>query len=187
MSGGIRLYYKDSYPLAGGLKEGVLLEVGFDEVTPNEPLTISSWALDFALEKGMDVNDNRAVRVRCYDPGYTFVEKLQTILTKFRKLQEAGTMQENFARHYYDVACLLKNDAVQKFVGTENYEEHKKKRFPAADRKLPIREQEAFKLSDKRIKELIEKEYKITSALYCQGQPPFEEILRTLSENLHRL
>lgn len=187
MSGGIRLYCKDSYPLAGGLKEGVLLEVGFDEVTPNKPLTISSWALDFALEKGMDVTDNRAVQVRCYDPGYTFVEKLQTILTKFRKLQETGTMQENFARHYYDVACLLKNDAVQKFIGTENYGAHKAKRFPAADRKLPIREQEAFKLSDKRIKELIEKEYKITSTLYYQGQPPFEEILRTLSENIARL
>jgi hypothetical protein len=36
-SGGIRLFYKSAYPLAGGIKEGVLLEVGFDEVTPNKP------------------------------------------------------------------------------------------------------------------------------------------------------
>jgi hypothetical protein len=187
MSGGIRLYYKDSYPLAGGLKEGVLLEVGFDDVTPNNPLDIGSWALDFALEKDMKVTDNKAYNVRCYDPGYTFVEKLQTILTKFRRLQETGEMQENFARHYYDVACLLRNDAVQKFIGTQEYNAHIQKRFPAADRKLPIREQEAFLLKDTRIKELLEKEYRNISALYYQGQPPFEEILGTLSENIARL
>jgi hypothetical protein len=71
-SGGIRLYYKDAFPLAGGLKEGILLEVGFDDVTPNNPLTISSWALDFAQQKGMDVIDNKAHDVKCYHPGYTF-------------------------------------------------------------------------------------------------------------------
>jgi hypothetical protein len=49
-SGGIRLFYKDASPQKSGLKEGILLEVGFDNVTPNSPLTISSWALDFALE-----------------------------------------------------------------------------------------------------------------------------------------
>src|ERR1700722_14319371 len=37
MSGGIRLFYKSLNPPVEGLKEGILLEVGFDTVTPNTP------------------------------------------------------------------------------------------------------------------------------------------------------
>jgi len=32
-----------------GVKDGILLEVGFDDTAPNTPCTISSWALDAAL------------------------------------------------------------------------------------------------------------------------------------------
>lgn len=45
-SGGIRLYYQTYYNHPKDLKEGILLEVGFDDVTPNFPKTISSWAYD---------------------------------------------------------------------------------------------------------------------------------------------
>ena len=61
------------------LKAGILLEVGFDQVAPNRPCTISSWAYELAVESGIaDLTDTRAVDVPCYEPGYTFVEKLQT-------------------------------------------------------------------------------------------------------------
>lgn len=186
-SGGIRLFYNSTFPVTGGIKEGVLLEVGFDEVTPNSPTDISSWALDFALQKGLKVEDNRARGVLCYHPGYTFVEKLQTIATKFRKQRETGKMPANFIRHYYDAACLLKNEVVQEFIGTEKYQQHKKKRFPAIDQKNPIAQQEAFLLKDEQLTKLYEQEYKNTAALYYQGQPPFDEILGTLSKNLDRL
>jgi len=186
-SGGIRLFYKSAFPLAGGIKEGVLLEVGFDEVTPNSPIDIGSWALEFAQQKGMDVKDNRAKGVLCYHPGYTFVEKLQTIATKFRKQEETGKMPANFIRHYYDVACLLENDIVQAFIGMEEYKKHKKHRFPATDQKIPVAGQEAFSLKDKQIRDRIEQEYKNASALYYQGQPPFDEILGTISKNLDKL
>jgi hypothetical protein len=186
-SGGIRLFYKSAFPIAGGIKEGVLLEVGFDEVTPNSPMDITSWALEFALQKGLKVKDNRAQNVLCYHPGYTFVEKLQTIATKFRKQKETGKMPANFMRHYYDVACLLKEDSVQKFIGTEKYKQHKKKRFPTTDQKIPLAEQEAFLLKDAQIRDRYEQEYKNTAALYYQGQPSFDEILGTLSESLNKL
>ena len=42
-----------------GLKDGILLEVGFDDVTPNIPTDISSWAYDFAADK-VQIIDNRA-------------------------------------------------------------------------------------------------------------------------------
>ena len=185
-SGGIRLYYSPAFPLVEGIKEGVLLEVGFDEVTPNNSLTMSSWALDFALQRGMKVKDSKARNVKCYHPGYTFVEKLQTITTKFRQYQEAGKMPANFIRHYYDVACLLDNDTVQKFIGTEDYRKHKKKRFSAKDLEVPISEQEAFLLKDTAIKERFEKEYKKAAALYYQGQISLNDILEKVWKNWDR-
>ena len=186
-SAGIRLHYKDAFPVAGGLKEGVLLEVGFDDVTPNNSLTISSWALDFAQKNDMDVVDNKAHGVKCCHPGFTFVEKLQTIATKFRQQQETGKMPANFIRHYYDVACLLENDTVQEFIGSDDYKEHKKKRFPAKDQEVPLSEQEAFLLNDSEIRDQFEKEYEKTSALYYQGQISLDDIMKKISENLDRL
>lgn len=43
-SGGIRLTYDNLNPISGGLKNGILLEVGFDQVTPNTKRDISCWA-----------------------------------------------------------------------------------------------------------------------------------------------
>ena len=184
MSGGIRLYYKESFPAIEGIKEGVLLEAGFDDVTPYKPRDISSWAFDFALSKGMKIKDNRAFLVRCYDPGHTFVEKLQTIVTKFRIQQETGRIPANFIRHYYDVYCLLQNDAVKSFIGTPKYEAHKKERFPAKDQLVPLDKQEAFLLSNLETRKQFEREYQKSRALYNQGQPAFNEILSLISKNL---
>lgn len=107
-SGGVRLNYKGVNALPKGVKQGVLLEAGFDQVTPNRPCDISSWAYDQAIESGATgIVDNRALAVPCYEPGYTLVEKLQTISTKHRRRSETGEMPQNFMRHYYDVYCLL--------------------------------------------------------------------------------
>ena len=48
---GIRLHYRPG-PGHGGLREGVLLEVGFDTVAPNEPKDISSWAVRTRRRQG---------------------------------------------------------------------------------------------------------------------------------------
>jgi hypothetical protein len=150
-------------------------------------MDISSWAFDFAQEKGVKIKDNRALGVRCYDPGYTFVEKLQTIVTKFRIQQETGRMPSNFIRHYYDVFCLLENDAVKKFIGTSAYEAHKQKRFPAKDQQIPLSKQEAFQLKNPETRKQFEDEYKKSSALYYQVQPSFDKILNLILTNLKNL
>lgn len=178
-SGGIRLHYKSVTELAEGLKDGILLEVGFDDVTPNIAKDISSWAYDHAADK-IDIVGNRAKAVACYDPGYTLVEKLQTISTKFRRQQETGEFPANFMRHYYDVYNLLKVPEVQAFVGTDAYKAHKKKRFPKADNPN-IAENEAFVLSDPKIRSRYEVAYAQTSALYYQDKPTFSEILETMA------
>lgn len=124
-SGGIRLYYKSYTPAVDGLKEGILLEAGFDTVTPNNRITISSWAYDKAAgNAAVAITDNRALQIACYHPGYTFVEKLQTIATKFRQEREDNKTYPNLMRQYYDVYCLLANPQVQAFIGTEEYNTH---------------------------------------------------------------
>src|SRR5258708_23278352 len=115
--GGIRLFYKSTTGRLEGLRGGVLLEVGFDDVTPNIARDISSWAYDYAAGK-VDIIDNRANGVACYDLRSTFVEKLQTVSTKFRRQQESGDSPVEFMRHYYDVYSLLQRPDVRAFIGT---------------------------------------------------------------------
>ena len=132
-SGGIRLHYKSQTTAIDGVKEGILLEAGFDKVTPNDKLTISSWAYEKARQGDIGVIDNRAVDITCYHPCYTFVKKLQTTATKFRQEQNDGIARPNYMRQYYDVYCLLNDAQVLDFIGTEAYEAHKKERFPKQD------------------------------------------------------
>ncbi|MCB1984149.1 MAG: nucleotidyl transferase AbiEii/AbiGii toxin family protein [Burkholderiales bacterium] len=183
-SGGIRLYYEAKFPSDGSAKEGVLLEAGFDDVIPNQPLDITSWAFDFAKGKNVAIIDNRALQIPCYDPGYTLVEKLQSIATKFRQQQEDKRFSPNFMRHYYDVFCLLQDNNTQKFIGMEAYEKHKKRRFPRKDLEIPLNKNEAFLLQDKEMRELYRKEYEKRPGLYYQGQPPFEDILKVIRDNI---
>ena len=178
-SGGIRLHYKSRTGVISGLKEGILLEVGFDDVTPNIAKTITSWTYEHAADK-VDIVDNRATDVACYHPGYTFVEKLQTISTKYRRQQEESSFPTNFMRHYYDVFCLLKEPDVQSFIGTKEFTDHKTKRFRQGDN-LVLAENEAFLLSDPEIRALYAKAYEESHTLYYRDQPDFKEILQALA------
>lgn len=185
-NGGIRLTYETKTEALQGVKPGILLEVGFDDTTPNTPVDISSWAMELARESNVDVADNRALGILCYNPEFTFVEKLQTISTKFRKFRETGKMPPNFLRHYYDVYCLLEVDAVKAFIGTDRYEERKKQRFPTADEKR-IAANPAFLFENPEELEKFEKEYKGTEALYYAGQPPLAEIATRIKEHIEQL
>src|SRR5690606_12987600 len=118
-SGGIKLIYPSYFQPLQGVKEGILLEVGFDTVNPNTPLHISSWALEKAELSKVNIIDNKALHVPCYHMGYTFVEKLQTIATKYRNMVESGNDQVNFIRQYYDIYYLLQQPEVNEFIGTE--------------------------------------------------------------------
>lgn len=186
-SGGIRLYYKNVVNKVDGVKEGILLEAGFDNVTPNAPLTISSWALDRAIEAKVDVTDNTAIDIICYHPGYTLVEKLQTIATKYRNEQSKGNKGINFMRQYYDVYCLLDSPEVIEFIGSEEYLAHKERSFPKPDYEIPIHKNEAFLLSSPEIRADFTARYKTTAALYYQGQPPFEELLERILKYIEKL
>jgi hypothetical protein len=179
-SAGIRLNYESATEAMDGLRQGVLLEVGFDIVAPNTPKDISSWLYDTTAEIP-DIIDNRAKAVPCYDPGHTFVEKLQTVSTKFRKQQADGGDPIEFMRHYYDIHELLKQPEVQAFIGTDAYKAHKQARFRQGDNQN-IAENEAFLLSDPKTRELYATAYERSSALYYGGKPSFDEIVAVIKK-----
>jgi hypothetical protein len=174
-SGGIRLFYPTKLTSTEDIKDGILLEVGFDSVAPNTPVTISSWAYDYA-SKRIALKDNRALDVPCYHPGYTLVEKLQTISTKFRKQQELGMFSENFMRHYYDVYQLLGDQHVLRFIGTRAYLEHKKERFRASDIQN-IEKNQAFQLNDPDVFSMYNDQYQMSQSLYYKEKPSFLDIM----------
>lgn len=186
-SGGIRLIYNSFFNELPGLKQGILLEVGFDNVAPNSPIDISSWAFEKAVQASIDLTDNRALQVACYDMCYTFVEKLQTIATKFRNMQSSGDNQVNFMRQYYDVYQLLNQQVVIDFIGTPEYLAHKKRRFPNLDFAIPIAQNEAFLLEDSKVKEHLNQLYIKSNALYYSGQIDLQTILDLLKIHLEKL
>ena len=185
-SAGIRMHYPNLFGKIPDLKEGILLEVGFDQTTPNEMITISSWVIDKAISVELDVTYNQAADVKCYVPEYTFVEKLQAISTKFRKQQESGQMPTNFMRHYYDIFQLLKLKRVQDFIGSEAYFKHKDLRFPNADEK-DLTKNDAFVISNIETQKLYQQSFERTKGLYYKGQPKFSDILESFKSFLSRM
>ena len=182
-SAGIRVVYVPRTAALAGVKDGILLELGFDDRAPNRPVTISSWAWDTARERGVSAFDNRAAGVLCYAPTHTFVEKLQTISTKYRRLGESQAFPGNFLRHYYDVYCLLGLEEVQDFMREPAYRVRKGQRFRAGDEQV-IARNPAFVLADPAQRQRFAKEYRKTTALYYQGQPPFESLLERIQQNI---
>ncbi len=187
-SGGIRLHYETKTGSVDGVKDGILLEAGFDTVTPNTQISISSWAFERALKTdNITIIDNRAIDITCYHPGYTFVEKLQTIATKYRQEQNGKEARPNLMRQYYDIYCLLDNEEVLGFIGTEAYNEHKRIQFPKVDLDIPISQNEAFLLSDPDQRNAFRKRYIGTASLYYNGQPDFEDLLTRIKEHIDKL
>jgi nucleotidyltransferase AbiEii toxin of type IV toxin-antitoxin system len=186
-SAGIRLIYTSHNDIPAGVKNGVLLEAGFDQVAPNSPCDFSSWTYDRAIESGLtDIVDNRAIGVACYSPEYTLVEKLHAISRKFRKQQDDDSMPRNFMRHYYDVYCLLTHDPIIAFIGTDAYKAHKAAKFTQND-EHDIGKNEAFLLSDDNTRTLYQNAYESTRALYYQDMPSFDAILERIAGYAKRL
>lgn len=183
---GIRLIYPNLFGQIPDLKDGIILEVGFDQTTPNEAITISSCVVDKAISVKLDVNINQAIDVKCYVPEYTFVEKLQAISTKFRKQQESGQMPTNFMRHYYDIFQLLKLKRVQEFIGSKAYLEHKDLRFSNADEK-DLTKNDAFIIADTETQKVYQQAFEKTKGLYYKGQPELKDILESFKSHLPRM
>ena len=185
-SAGIKAIYESHFSNDPSIKEGVILELGFDQTTPNVEKDITSWAFEKASSLNLTLIDNRAKNIPCYCPEYTFVEKLQTISTKFRLQQENKTLPVNFLRHYYDVYKLFENERVLKFIGTPEYLAHKELRFRSGD-EIVIKNNPAFTMEDEKTKKLYREEFIKKSPIYFGKQPSFDEIIARIKQHIDTL
>ena len=177
---GIRLSYESFFEVPEGVKEGILLEAGFDTTTPNEQVDIDSWAYSKAVGVVPELTNNVAESVKCYLPEYTFVEKLQTITRKVRQHQDTGEFGKNFLRHFYDIHQLFLQKRVKKFIGSDAYIQHKKERFRGADNP-ELKSNLAFNLDvDQQLFDLYRNEFLTIRSLFISGVPTFDEIYESL-------
>ena len=187
--GAITLDYESHFSPLKAIREGVLLEVGFDETVPNKKRDITSWVFEEGYSVlGDSLTDNRAKKIACYDPRYTFVEKLQTIVSRYSSYKKGvnGTgLPGNFLRHYYDIYCLLGLEEVLEFIRKNEYRNYKKKHFRSHD--TNIKNCAGFSLPDAKERQIFLDKYRASSALYYKGQISFHTILKRIEQYLHIL
>jgi hypothetical protein len=94
-----------------------------------------------------------------YAPTHTFVEKLQTISTNYRSLDDTQAFPANFLRHYFDVNCLLVLEEVQAFMRNPTYQKRKGQHFRKGDEQF-IAKNQAFVLPDLKQLERFVREYR---------------------------
>ena len=184
---GISLNY-DSFFAPGpdlGLRPEVLLEAGFARTAPNEPRDFSSWVLDKALAAGLEVADTRAPGIKCFNPEYTFVDKLQAVCRRYRQWRGRNHTQKDrprqFSRHYYDLYMLLAVDRVKRFLGSTEYETYKSEKIKGADA-AEFAARGAFTLPDPGVFSLFEKEFRVMNSLLLSPGPSFKEVVERLRE-----
>jgi hypothetical protein len=184
-NGGISLRYSSHFPAIPALKSEVLLEVGFAQTAPNEPRDITSWALEGARLAKVDVINNAARAVKCFNPEYTFVDKIQTICRRFRQFRdrnEEGDRPRRFLRHYYDLYKLLDLERVTNFIGTEEYERYKRVKLRGQD-EVEFVSQDAFDISDDKTYRLFEREFEFVIGLQLSPWPAFKEIVDKIKDH----
>lgn len=190
MNAGIGLKYSTCFPSDPALKSEVLLELGFHQTAPNECRDFMSWALDKALSAGLDVINNSAKRVKCFNPEYTFVDKLQTICRFYRQHRDEKEgekpLPRGFLRHYYDFYMLLGVERVVGFIGSKEYEEYKAMKLRGGDAK-EFASRDAFTLPDHKAYALFKDEFKSMGRLLLSPGPTFEDVVARLREFSPRL
>lgn len=186
-SAGIRGAYQSFFPSLAALKDGVLLEVGFDKTTPYDYRNVSSWAYEKAISSGIKIINNQANNVKCYLPEYTFIEKLQTISTKYRVNKQRNMESPvNFIRHYYDVYQLLQMEQVKNFLGTDDYYVYKQEKFGTLN-ELDLTKNPAFQLSEPGEVDKFSSLYQKKAEIYFGVTPSFENIIQYIKDNAKML
>ncbi len=185
-NGGIRLNYQSYFTEVSVIKPFVLLEVGFDEITPTEAHDISSWACEYAFSLDDKFVDNRARQIKCYLPEYTLIEKLDAVIRRFHKEQKTGVMPKNFLRHYYDIYCLLQSERVRHFIKSNDYQNIKATRM-TSELGFDLSREEAFLLGNRDARERYKMRFNQIKDFFYKEPPEFEEILTEIQKYLPKL
>ncbi len=182
-NGGISLRYKSHFEPFPELRSEVLLEAGFTQTAPNEPRDFTSWAWEKAALVGLEIHDNRALAIPCFNPEYTFVDKLQTICRRYRQYVERRDPDRDrprqFLRHYYDLYKLLQLPRVRDFIGTSAYAAYVQEKIKNRDREL-FTTGIPFGIPDDAVLGEFEEEFKALSGLFFGAMPRFTDMIQEI-------
>jgi hypothetical protein len=108
----------------GNLPNRILLEMGIRSGDfPTDRVRISSYVADFLRETGQSLNaeDESPFEMTLLHFRRTFVEKLFAIHNNVEESLRNGESLGKYARHYYDLFCLLQRSEVLEMLGNEKF------------------------------------------------------------------
>jgi hypothetical protein len=183
---GLRLSYETHFGSIAG-SQGWNSSGSWLRSDGSEPLCYD-FVLDRPVRRGQETSIRRQPSARhpLLQPRIHFRGKGPGCGSKIRPVQRDTENPNKFpSRHYYDIHQLLDVEDVQKFIGTPEYLEHKKKRFKSLDQ--DVAKSGAFTIEDENVRKQFEVEYSKTAPLYYRGQIPFDTILARIQKDLSRL
>ena len=127
--------------------------------------------------------------MKCFNPEYTFVDKLQTICKRFRQHRADADPLRNrpreFLRHYYDLFRLLEVKRVADFIGTPEYDGYMAEKLRGKDLE-EFKARDAFNLPDRSLFELFEREYASMNSLLLSPGSSFADLISRFRQNSAR-
>lgn len=189
-NGGISLQYESRFAPLPELRPEVLLEAGFTQTAPNEPRDFTSWVWERATVATLEIRDNRAPAIPCFNPEYTFVDKLQTICRRYRQYTDRRDAERDrprkFLRHYYDLYKLLQLPRVRDFLGTPGYAAYREVKIKGADRDV-FAARTPFEIPDDEVVRDFEAEFATLAGLFFAPAPAFADIIREIRKHARAL
>jgi Nucleotidyl transferase AbiEii toxin, Type IV TA system len=119
-----RFEYAQRFAGAGEIRNRVFVETGTASGTePTERVRLNSYVAQFLHETGtsLGADDEAPFEMRLLHFRRTFVEKMFAIHAKVEALKSAGQPLGGYARHYYDLYCLLERPEVPAMLRSEEY------------------------------------------------------------------
>lgn len=120
--------YSQKFKGFGEIQNRVLLEAG--TASGKEPVVkvkLQSYIGQFLTEKGITLgtSDEHAFEMNLLHFRRTFVEKMFAIHGKVEAFKRQGIPIGGYARHYYDLFCLVQYEEVLKMLSSSEYQEIK--------------------------------------------------------------
>ena len=170
---GIRLNYDSVTEALGGLRAGVLLEVGFDPWRPTNRRTSAPGFTTTPLA-GSTLSITARRRFLATAKATRSSKSFRQSRPNSAISRQAGAIRPTLCATTTHLELLQQPEVLQ-FIDTAPYKQHKQARFRQADNQN-IAENEAFILSGAKTRALYANAYDRSSALYYAGRPTFEEI-----------
>lgn len=191
-----RFAYPSRLSASTTLSPVVLLESGIQSADqPIETVPLSSMLADVLDDRGVprDSTDRGPFPMRLLHFRRTFVEKLFTIHSRVEKALRQGKVLGRDARHYYDLAMLLRQPETTQMLESPEYAEIcgqyrdlTQTHFRAQVQYLPT----GMDLSDspalfpnEEDRKMLEQAYEREAGALCYGSyPPFQEVQAALEQ-----